>query len=995
MRKDASNKMTQIYRRSVAFVLTMVMLCSVVIGNIGVVMANDIPEQEGNTAAVEELLPQSQTEPAQPEQAVQPDEPDGTATPETETPQGTEEAEVPQLPEETEAPQASDEAEMPQAPEKPEAPQGTEQAEVPQAPEEPEAPQVTDRAELPQLPVVTEVPQVLDEAEAPQIPEEEMGMEEGILPENDPFSTYRMGGGTDYSYLNRYETSINLEDRYTFSASFADRGGNLITWYPMHSANEPSKIKHPPFVVHGDQFFLGTNSYTATDGRQGVKQVVAGTTKFRLDFRRPFVIEGLVRLNSMGSNADGIAFALHNDKNFVLRNSGGSFGVYQHPTNENAKKPGLSHATVMEVDTFWNSDAEGAYAEPRSHQPHMSIIETIHDGQTYSNKNPHNLAGRGGLLANSYLSQEMLNGLGSYRKFQIEWKPGLYGNEGSLTFTYDGMTISVPSSHLVQLQRMVKKETIDNKPQDGKGYFTIAASMNQETAKNQVAVQMTRMQYTDVEPEITVQPQKADDTDTNIDYVVPGYQFTVMTNLKNIKKATEPLDDFLHQEKMMPQWEPSTQCLPVETAIDYYKVDKKWYENFSKEFPLYVEFRSEQHSAGVSRYRYETTAPDTLPYGSRSQIDYEYWSGEFGMTQIHHKGAIPVRAKNNITSNGKQNVDVIVVNSVDEISRDKLWENIEVDSSGSDSYVPEKIGVEQATAQDMNIRYEYYVDGRKLASGEAFPTQIQSGVVYALKVTIQDAQGDERLENSVMKVMCAAEHHQEAGDLHLFANNATVPISETVLNKTPVEKFKQDVLQNTSAAAYTITKDTIQKVDVMVNFEDANHKWTIRNGVFDQNKGVHTIAMYAEADGKQVTVTPTQEVTENTWSYDDGNGNNTDTGTPGYIIIPRYVELKQGENNLYGEAVVRFAGYDSGKVYTVTAGRTVTMESAVDSARNFDVTVQGTAVADHNDRVLIGDLSMGEAEKHVRLQSERDALDKIKQADTWKGHLTFYIEQKP
>ncbi len=972
-------------KRSLAFVLAAVLSFSILSSSVSLARAAEVEQSaeiivagNENFSAVpgkNDPAEQAQTPPAE---QMQPSE-DSEEVEQIKPSEGTEEAEQTKPSEGTEEVEQTKPSEGTEEAEQAKPSEGTEEAEQPQSPEVPMLPLE------PVLPAESLIPMapaepVIPQASTPSASEDSVGEDEVDFPVFAPVSLLAKSGD------NRYVTSIDLEHYYKPSSIYSTHGGTPISYYPDRGAGKPNKLA-PPYTIGSNYFKLGSHNYRA-GGNDGTKQVVTMTTNgFTVNFRRPFVIDGYINIQK---GADGFAIGFHPARDFNVNNTGGSFGFYKHPNNNVSKGDGLGNATVMEVDTWHNwNDGEKAYAEPQQRKAHISIIETLDNGQV---DNQYSISERPGLKSNSYFDPAY----GQNVYFKIEYNP--IGTKDNIKFTYGDKVISagLDDGSGIKLQQLYKLKEFEK---DGRGHISFSASVDmKEVSRNVdygVLLQLDNFRYTDIEPKIAVEPYRysSDYVGQKLDYVMPQEQFSVLNYLINQKNTQTNIDDFLFMDTLKPDWLSSPEKIPLDSTVDFYTEEGRWYKDYDSQNVfddrLIAYFRSENHTHGAARYRYKITVPEGLALGEQSKITYKYRSGVLGMTQIVHEGSIPVRAQNLITSNNNHKIDFVQVGSPEEITEAKLWENIQVKSSADTSNQLETLAVGQKKAQGMNVTYEYFADGQKVNQKFPAASEIQKGKVYAIKVTITDENGDDRLTNSVTKLVYAADHVNKTDKQLILANNSQIPVSETQLNVMNMDTFKEDVLKYTSAAAYTITDDGVIKNDVVVDFANPQHKWTNSAGtVLDKEVGKHPVHIYTK-DNPALFILPEQEVTDNTWSYDDGSGNDTTDGVPGYIIIPRFIELKKGDDKLTGESTVKFAQYDSDKTYSVSVNRVTSLKSVKTPDKFFEVFAQGQADPNGGDRVVIGNLSKTNPEQKFTLQSGPEALDITNVEDTWVGQLTF------
>lgn len=822
------------------------------------------------------------------------------------------------------------------------------------------------------------------------------------LPEEGITGDVRNSDLFDVSIEPRYgvsgDVSLNLQNSYDVTASFATPGGTNVGFYP-----EDSNVFSAPFVLGEKDLIFGD----AAAARNGVKQVVTVSSKFKVNYRRAFRITGFV---SVPINPDGFAVAFHrdegeNNQGFKSKNSAGSFGFYKHSGgNNHARYRGLEHATVMEVDSFWNQDAQGAYGEPNRAIRHIAIQETGAEGlMTGLQNQSYYKDGRTGLINYIDATNAPFDRL---VPFTIEWggryADGLDSKYKGLSFTYGGYNVKAPNTQLVKMREIMDAN-------NHFGYITFSGSAVMNEVKTPFKLTLSQFQYVDVDPTINTKINPNPTSDHRENYVMPGERFTIQHEFYNKKNTEESLMDDMYLKTLKPKWVRNAENLTLDTGISYHTEEGQWLENYDrgKGFSqgLYVFYHTKLYQNDTAKYRYQVTAPGGLALGTRSAIEFQYNIGGTGMTQTVHKGEFPVRANNKITSNNKTDVDLIPVNSVSQITEQKLWENIRVDSSGLNGsgteYREELLGFKEMSKQDMNVDYVYYENDRQV--GKTLPTPV-AGNVYGLKVTITDKNGDPRLTNSVMKVMYAGQYKSgkeisgsngiRTGKV-LFANDSTAPIVATQLNTMRVDAFVNHVRANTSPRVYNVTKDNITTANDEARV-DTSH-WLHPNFMtnLDKKAGKHQVGIYI-SDHADTLIQVFQTVTDNAYSVDDGV--NAANGTTGYVIIPSGIELvdkKEGNvRKIVAEPQIFFAQYLTNTRYDVYVTKSVELINTRDPNKKFTVNSSridaGTPGPNEN---YIGTIGNGNGKNNplrFKLEANRDEhADIIDNGSSWKGTLTF------
>lgn len=686
-----------------------------------------------------------------------------------------------------------------------------------------------------------------------------------------------------------------------------------------------------------------------------IRQTIALTSKFAVDYKKDFVIEGKANISG---NPEGFAVAFHNDKNYEAKNSGGSLGVYRDGLDAFSKNQGVPEAVVVEVDTYNNDPRLG---DLTSGGKHIGITRTYSDGGINQYKIQR--------IEDSVLNNEV--------DFKIEWK----ASENGVYFTFGGYSI--------ELRNNVMGDALKRK----EGVFTISTGVYE--SKNSLTIEDFR--YTDLEP--SIKTAIGVQSGNNKDYAISNEMITITHEIKNNIAVNKQLDDELSLKTMKIDGEENDLTISnIRTGTDKNNlVNADPGKIFDSNNPLEVFYPADSQ---VYYVQYDIKVPELENYGEFNSLNCEVLLGEGGMTQISSSPEKPVLIKNKPAVYTKKSEslitksDIVEVENISGVTKESLWKELYAKVAAAQP-IENKLISEQDTFSDMKVEWEYYLNGNKL---ESFPENIKKGNIYSLKVKITDKL-DTRLNNEFTRVMVIKENVVQMDDYYIYAEDSK-PVSETKLVTLTQNGFKDYVKNESKAKAFKINTQTglVEFKAIDVNLTG----WLDGQGNLYKLPGASTIELFI-SEKTDALIRIAQDVTENTWSY-DRDQLPTENGASGFIVIPKGIDMEGGtgndKNSIVGKGEIFFANYqnaDSVK-YNIYIDKTFEINKNGDSSNIVNVTTSSNDATDEggSNRLKVENVGWsnhGGQEKAIiyNFKATRENVDKEK--GRWEGNVTFYFER--
>lgn len=708
------------------------------------------------------------------------------------------------------------------------------------------------------------------------------------------------------------------------------------------------------------------------------RQTIMLTSKYSLDFKAKFVIEGSL---GMGIGPDGLAFAFHREKNFQAVNTSGSLGVYYDPKYPSSNKPegGLKNAFIFEVDPFYNSG--GAFGDNMGSQRHMDVVETNGSGSYYQRLEY--------WVAPDGLFTKFTNPNSTQRtRFIITWSP----QEQRLKIEFPDLNLSgfknINSAVLNEYSRW-----------DIPVYFSVAASLDTwNSLSHPVDIEITRIEYADLEPEISTKILNKDGT-KEIKEALPGEIITVEHIFRNGNKNYQ--SDIKNKDVNFLSLDIVSSSNNSNIGLQTMNI-KKWEHSiggnpdrqaaFDVNNPLKVNFLSYNRPYIV---RYQVKIPESIDkkenYGVTHQLKFKYLFGQQGMTQYYLEGELPILIRPNISSERPTaDVDTVdeyevykvnVTNNANEIEKTKimqqLWDKLYVQPAGQDK---EQLIMGQ-DGKNVTVQVTYYLNGTQKTFKD-IPNMIPKGSSISMCIKATD-KSNPNLVCYYNRTIVFADHMSRNEQYVLYANNLP-EMKETKLNTLTVEVFKKLVQTDSKAIGLKKNDDkTISSIGLTVNPMGEVYQNMMDMSGRDQPYE-QEIAITESANTK---VKPTLKVTSNTIGVDDGV-NNPD-GDTAYVIIPKNITLvdKKGSQDISGSAKVFIPDYETNKKFDVYVPKSIQI---INKNNKKTININTSGGTEEGQERKIGTLNSAKKELTFNLSGNRDKT--AQSGEVWNGKITFRVK---
>ena len=427
--------------------------------------------------------------------------------------------------------------------------------------------------------------------------------------------------------------SVNLENSFNFSGQKSDYDGNRY-----------STIDTSYYNISGNTVSLG--KYDTTN----VRQSIALTSKYSIDFNRDFEIAGEANISSL---ADGFAVGFHTNPSYVNKNAGGSLGVYYEPEYPHATNVGIPNGIVVEVDT-WNNHS-GINKYPFGDDPvsfpvgsgdkHLGINATDSNGKVYADRAmKHNI---------SSIFNKM-------QPFSIKWD----SNNEIIQFNIGSETIksSPRNSHILK---------------NSKVYYTIGSVLCLEsgryTEKN--TIKLNSFKYLDFDSNISTSAK----VESGKDHAIPGEKVTITHEIWNGKQSSEEIKDVLNLKNIKIDGTGSNlEISNIKRGTDLNNLTPvSTSTKFDSNNPLAVKYPANK---GKYYVQYDVSIPELEKYGNLSKLNCEVLLGQKGMSQISSSKTIDIKNKPALYTkkNSSQitNSDIVKVSSPTEVTKELIWSEL-------------------------------------------------------------------------------------------------------------------------------------------------------------------------------------------------------------------------------------------------------------------------------------------------------------------------------
>lgn len=785
--------------------------------------------------------------------------------------------------------------------------------------------------------------------------------------------------------------SVNLEGEFYLTGSKQFGKGGII---------EPVDTKC--YSVNENIVNLGNEAY---DG--WTRQTIVLTSKYSVDFKRNFTINGKANLSSI---PEGFAIGFHNDKDYISQNTGGSMGIYHSVEDgDTSLNDGLNEALVVEVDSFHNPTfGDNDVNWTTGH--YLSVNTTYSKGNVITTTNKE--------IGNDFFNK--------FVDFEIEW----FESDNKIKFNFGGNIIETKIDN-----------DIANKLKSSPGYYSIATGINYEFGLGTNTIIMDSFKYTDMEPignlgyariyanglnpegyfEAASEYSTANLQDRDLNkYLGTGQTLDIKLAFSNAKQSAVELPDYLNIEKLQIG---SRNLDIVPGSIAFQENDGKVIPQpdlvFDRNTPLQIKYPANK---GVFNVYMKVKLPDDL----RLNINYydpkvlpylqaEFLLGKKGMTQklISRNVAVAtapitegyIWAFGVGTSPAQSSVAGTDFDK-EKLARVQLYDEIVPEDQEKRSL---NTALQEGTVKLKQSQHYYFDDNKNMfvpitPEEFAYSSKTIKGEtgVYAYEFDVSDNRrskvvAPELISNkSVGKYTLNAKGKGSGKNSFILTSANEITLSETeISNIVNTEDFKNYLIQKLSIKGYEDNGD--------LNVKKANIEIDLKNlDINDPKPGDYTVTIKASnADGsaysnKNITV----KVTENTWSYDTPD-RTEENGASGYIVIPKYVNMKGGsgvdKDKLVAESEIFFANYPSATnvSYGVSVEKQFNLIKTDDPSSKVLVTSSSDNGQDEaNNKWYIGKIGNQNTKGkglNVKFTASRDVVDRSK--GKWRGDVTFYFSR--
>lgn len=382
------------------------------------------------------------------------------------------------------------------------------------------------------------------------------------------------------------DESVNLVNQFNLSGVKANRENTVFeridsSYYQVNPQNK---------------LIIGKNDTTY------VRQSIALTSKYSIDFNKNFKISGQVNISSL---PEGFAIGFHTNPNYINRNTGGSLGVYKDNGDLSSKNQGISNGIVLEVDNFNNSALGDDYKNYPigENGKHLGINYTDDIGQITNVKNEYNIS----------------NIFDKNVAFNIIWD----ASTNIIRFDIGSETISAEVKSKADL---LKKSEV---------YCTISTvlCLKDDRYNDKNVLSFDSFKYSNIDPSISTMIKSKEDG-----YINAGETISIIHEIKN-KKQTVQLEDKLHLGKIkINNTGNDLEISNVKLGTSLDALEKGGI--FDKNHPLKVIYPENSKSFYV---QYDIRVPDLEENGEAKQLNYEILLGQEGMSQVITKGNLLIK----------------------------------------------------------------------------------------------------------------------------------------------------------------------------------------------------------------------------------------------------------------------------------------------------------------------------------------------------------------
>ncbi|MFV0382080.1 MAG: lectin-like domain-containing protein [Breznakia sp.] len=814
---------------------------------------------------------------------------------------------------------------------------------------------------------------------------------------------------TQVSDANYNPNRIDLRSLYNFSGIKGKTTGEQEAISQMEK-NEFAQNYSEAGVVHANGITVGNRAKYDEGWDQ---QLIALTSKTQLDYNRSFVLEGRVRINSQ---ADGFAIAMHHDDDYEARVKGGSLGVYYADNINDAfhssERNGLANAVVFELDTRYNKGYADELDSWGGVQHHMCINSTDAQGKAES------LSATDYWGVNNESGNFIRHPFDKMATYRINWDRE--ANKITFFVDWNGKTMDYQYLISTTLSDVIARGFTTNK-----GYYTITSAINyRDTAgsnpeKRENDIWIDNFSYTDEDPSLdtTYTTFASQDAQISDNYAIGGEEVLITHTIKNqmdknyeIQDVQLNLEPFLLNElkrediKIINE---KTGGIKVGTDLDNLQVLT---DGVNAEKEMFVKYPA--HS-GLYYVQYKIRIPSLSNDGETELFNLEHKLGTKGMTQeSSENAALDLRNRPALfskTNDGTKTLHYDVVHLNDKSTdtdallsafANALYGKTAVGSEQSLSSKITKVGLATDTEyvvvkDDLLMHYTYETNSPSNVSLGLADT-VDHTKIYTLHIRVKE-KNDARLYNEYKRHIIIADEVKQSSNNYVAVDNKNPQtILETILNTWNVASFSQEMMDIYNARAFHIDENS--GILSIKNISLDTSDWVNSKGFIDKNPGEYMLAMHMEND-PTLGVNTNVIISENTWDYRNRNGEEMPVanGQYGYIIIPKYIALKDDlntKNKIIANEVIEFLNYSSDKTYRITTNETFTLSSVATSDK-INVVTSALGATTSDNKIVLGEIGNKSGVEDVLSFSLTANVDSDKKQHGWSGTMRFIFELIP
>lgn len=771
---------------------------------------------------------------------------------------------------------------------------------------------------------------------------------------------------------DKFDNKINLEDQFKISGFVAKNEDS------EHITDE-NYLKN--FInIKGNSVSLGKNS-------DYKNQTLFLNSKFKLNFNRSIIIKGKLKYSK---GIYGLTISFNNDKNYIPRNSAGSLGVYKDDRSIWAHDKGLVRSTILEVDNYNDgNEIFGDCGRKSSELKHIAFASTDTLGTIMRNQLYH--------TGIDDLSNKLIN-------FTIDWDStkhilkfnvGGYEVKGFIYNLFDVKHIGL-STTIFDGNSTVNWEFDDIKYKDFDPNLKLETFIYDKGVSPEGYEPNSMYNTSAILKDRDLNKYLGTGQTLNIKFSVSNkkkdYMFTILDKLylENLQIGNYNLDLVpgsiafqVDNGEIIPKPElVLNKNSPIDIRIPEY----------GKQLSVYMKVKlPENLRLNINDYN-----PKALPY-----LKLKISTGIFGLDSCGKSKNLTV-ATAPITEGYNWEFDVNnspAKSLVDGINFDK--EKLARVQLYDETVSGEKRSLNVAMKEGLvNLKQSqhYYFDDDKnefipITSKEfAYSSKTAKGEtgVYAYEFDVSDKRRSKLIDapelisnKSVGRYTLNAKGKGYGKNSFILTNANEITISDTeIASKVNTEGLKKYLIKKLSIKGYEDKGGiNLKKANIDIDFNNLD--------ITNPKPGDYTITIKAfNVDGSA-------------YSNKNINLKVEDSGASGYIVIPKYINMKSGfgldKDKLVAEEEIFFAKHTSAinVSYGISVDKQFNLIKTNDLSNKIIVTSSSNNGHDEYDnKWYIGAISNKNIRGkgvNVKFTASREQVDKSK--GKWSGYVKFYFSR--